>query len=82
MMFHRLTVHKLRGVIHICTYCEMTQKLNQLTLITRVFLKFYGPAQNHRQKVISRGDLRLCGGALRSCRGALTFKLDKNSTSL
>jgi len=38
--------------------------------------------QNRRQEVVNRGALRLCGGALRSCRGGLTFKFDQNSTNL
>jgi len=33
--------------------------------------------QNRRQKVVKRGVLHLCGGALRSCRGGLTFKFEK-----
>ena len=37
---------------------------------------------NHRQNVVNRGTMRLCGGDLRSCRGGLTFKFDKNSTNL
>ena len=38
--------------------------------------------QNRRQKVVNNGALRLCGGALRSCRGGLVFKFDKISTNL
>jgi len=33
--------------------------------------------QNRRQKVVSRGSLCLCGGALRSCRGAWHSNLTK-----
>jgi len=33
--------------------------------------------QIRRQKVVNRGALRLCGGALRSHRGGFTFKFDK-----
>jgi len=38
--------------------------------------------QNRRQKVVKKGALHLCAGALRSCKGGLTFKFDKNSTNL
>jgi len=34
------------------------------------------------RKVVNRGDLHLCGRALRSCKGGLKFKFDKNSTNL
>jgi len=40
------------------------------------------PGQNRRQKVVNSGALRLGVGALRSCRGGLTFKCDKNSNNL
>jgi len=43
---------------------------------------FWSGKQNSRQKVVNKGALLLCGGALRSCRGGLTFKFDKNSTNL
>ena len=36
---------------------------------------------NCRQKVVNREALRLCDGALRSCRGRLAFKFDENSTN-
>jgi len=38
--------------------------------------------QNGRQKVVNRGLYVCVWGALRSCRGGLTFKFDKNSTNL
>jgi len=51
--------------------------------IGRFFHIFSPFEQNRRQKVINRGALRLSGGgALRLCRGSLTFKFNKNSTNL
>jgi len=35
--------------------------------------------QNRRQKVVNRGDLRLCGGLYVRAGGGLTFKFDKIS---
>jgi len=37
-----------------------------------------GHKQNRRQKVVNKG-LYVCAGGLRSCRGCLTFKFEKNS---
>ena len=42
---------------------------------------YYVWKQNRRQKVVNRGALR-CAEALRSCKGGLTFKFDKNSTNM
>jgi len=39
-------------------------------------------SQNRRQKVVNRGALCLCGGALRLWGGGLTLKFDKNFTDL
>ena len=39
-------------------------------------------SQNNHQKVVNRGTLGLCVGALRSCKGGLTSKFEKNATNL
>jgi len=38
--------------------------------------------QNRRQKVVNRGPLRFCRGALGLCGGLDTLKIDKISTDL
>jgi len=38
--------------------------------------------QNRRQKVVNRGGFTFVWVGLRSCRGGLTLKFDKNSTNL